>query len=818
MRGGSVYPIIWAIPKDNFQLADVSLSVSFDGEATWNSIASGVGTFTTYGRYDWNVPTVNSPLSVRIDATDAAGNVSSDVSGGHVIDSAAPTAPTLNPLASPTAINALVVSGMAEASARIDLYRGSAPFSATQADDTGAFTITTAPLADGAHTFTATATDAAGNVSPLSADVSVVIDTIPPQAPVIASPQSGIELIATFVTIQGTAEPESTVTLYDTGVFVSSSPAGIDGTFAFSLDSLLDGTHRYTASATDAAGKVSSASNPVDVIVDTTYLNGNLVLELRDSLGNLIGNSGATVLIQPNSNGEYLSLDDGLLHVTGSEATVVADGTHRFRLMYRGATQTQQVSVLGNTSVVFQTQATTVELRDSSGNFLSNSGATVEYQPGSTGGYLPFGNGVLSPTGVESMELLAGNHRYRLAYGGASQTVQTDAHAASFHTQLFTMELKDSLSNLTINSGAAIEVQPGSNGAYVPFGDDGILNPAGSESMELLPGTHRFRLIYGGVSLTIQDATGGATFQTHAVALDLRDSLAQLTTDSGAVIEVQPGSSGAYLLFGDDGVLDASGSETMELLPGNHRYRLAYRGATQTIQTDTTTVAFQTRSVMLVLKDSAGNLTANSGATVEVQPGSSGSYVPFGDDGVLSASGSETMELLAGNHRYRLAYRGATQTIQTDALEATFQTLAVTVELRNGGGNWCSIQPRPSAFSPVPVATICRSAMTEEAFSTRRVSSRWNCSRAIIATESCTTASLRPNKAPSRSSCSRPHPFPTTFSWNCATALETSSPIPARPFKYSRTARAHIKISGTGSWTRTALKRTNSPMGTTASD
>ena len=47
--------------------------------------------------------------------------------------------------------------------------------------------ITTAALANGAHSLTATATDAAGNTSAASSALSVTIDTSAPVAPAIAS-------------------------------------------------------------------------------------------------------------------------------------------------------------------------------------------------------------------------------------------------------------------------------------------------------------------------------------------------------------------------------------------------------------------------------------------------------------------------------------------------------------------------------------------------------------------------------------------------------------------------------------------------------
>ena len=47
----------------------------------------------------------------------------------------------------------------------------------------GAWSYTTAALTNGAHSLTATATDAAGNTGAASAALSVTIDTVAPTAP-----------------------------------------------------------------------------------------------------------------------------------------------------------------------------------------------------------------------------------------------------------------------------------------------------------------------------------------------------------------------------------------------------------------------------------------------------------------------------------------------------------------------------------------------------------------------------------------------------------------------------------------------------------
>ena len=58
---------------------------------------------------------------------------------------------------------------------------------AVAANGSGAWSYTTAALTNGAHSLTATATDAAGNTGVASTALAVTIDTTAPVAPTIAS-------------------------------------------------------------------------------------------------------------------------------------------------------------------------------------------------------------------------------------------------------------------------------------------------------------------------------------------------------------------------------------------------------------------------------------------------------------------------------------------------------------------------------------------------------------------------------------------------------------------------------------------------------
>src|SRR5207247_430513 len=131
----------------------------------------------------------NSSTTFYATATDAAGNASACSSGvAYVEDSSAPAAPcslSVSP-ASPAHDNSPTISWTASAGSTVNRYTRASCASPVAASGTpAAFSagLAVAVADNSSTTFYATATDAAGNVSPCSSGVAYVEDSSSPATP-----------------------------------------------------------------------------------------------------------------------------------------------------------------------------------------------------------------------------------------------------------------------------------------------------------------------------------------------------------------------------------------------------------------------------------------------------------------------------------------------------------------------------------------------------------------------------------------------------------------------------------------------------------
>jgi hypothetical protein len=151
----------------------------------------------------------------------------------------------------------------------------------------GSITLTSTALTDGSHSMNAGQVDIAGNVSSLSASLSITIDTSTPSAPGTAPDLSAGSDTGTSntdnitndntVTFTGTCTNGETITIYDgtpPGVSVGSVVCA-GGVYSVTTGALADGSHTFYITTTDVAG---NESTPSPTVVTITILG--LVVEV----------------------------------------------------------------------------------------------------------------------------------------------------------------------------------------------------------------------------------------------------------------------------------------------------------------------------------------------------------------------------------------------------------------------------------------------------------------------------------------------------------------------------------------------------------
>jgi hypothetical protein len=163
-----------------------------------------------------------------------------------------------------------IITGMAEPGSTVTISLDGTMAGIAIANRMGLWAIIPAlALNEGGHQLIATATDVAGNVSSFSGGRSVVVDTVPPSAPVVSTASRSKDNRPTY---SGTAEAGSTVTVLVDGTVVGTIVvANATGEWVFDQPAeVVDGIHTVRARATDPGGNTGPDSNSSTFTVDTT--------------------------------------------------------------------------------------------------------------------------------------------------------------------------------------------------------------------------------------------------------------------------------------------------------------------------------------------------------------------------------------------------------------------------------------------------------------------------------------------------------------------------------------------------------------------
>ncbi len=365
--------------------ANATVTVYESGQpvGTVQADATGAWSFTP------STPLASGSHTWTATVTDAAGNVSpTSPDFTLIVDTAAPNAPVISqaiddvgsitgPLTSGQTTDDTVprLVGTSEPFATVKIYEGTTLVGTGTADGSGSWSILlTTTLTAGAHSFTAQATDAAGNTSVSSTSFSLTVDTTPPALPVLTSILDDVGNAATPVanggftndaqpTLSGTAEAGSTVKIFDNGVQIGSVTA-TGGAWSYTPSpALSNGPHNLTFTATDAVGNTSAPTAGYVINVDTLAPGAPVISSVIDDVGSVTGpvtGTNPTNDTRPTLSGTAeanatVRIYDGITLV----GTVTADGSGNWTLPQTTTTLTQgthnftatATDAAGNTSV-----------------------------------------------------------------------------------------------------------------------------------------------------------------------------------------------------------------------------------------------------------------------------------------------------------------------------------------------------------------------------------------------------------------------------------------------------------------------------------
>lgn len=191
---------------------------------------------------------------VRKDATPPSGTVITGPAAGTV-----------------TTNNTPPISGVAEPGATVTIYVNGNEVGTAVANTSGVWTFTPpTPIADGTFVISVSARDQAGNEGAITTGPTFTIDSRPPGAPVIITPEGNEQVdVDRMMNVTGVAEAFSTVTVYIDGRAVGMATADENGRFTVQVDPALlgQGPHVVEADARDRAGNTSPKSAPVDFAI-----------------------------------------------------------------------------------------------------------------------------------------------------------------------------------------------------------------------------------------------------------------------------------------------------------------------------------------------------------------------------------------------------------------------------------------------------------------------------------------------------------------------------------------------------------------------
>lgn len=362
-------------PEDGSRTADNTPAIS--GQAGNNDAVTvivdgaAVETVTPDGQGNWSFTPASALAdgshTVKAIATDMAGNISVDSNTNtFTVDATPPDAPVVITPAngSSTRFSTPALSGTAESNSTVTVIVDGSVLGTTTAGGSGNWSFAQPfPLPEGSHTVRAAAADAVGNTSVDSNTNNFTVDITPPAAPVVSTPANGSGTNDNTPAYLGTAEANSTVTVYTDGTAQGTTTADGAGNWSFTqLTPLADGPHSVKATTADAAGNTSIDSNTSSFTVDTTPPAPPVVnsppngystnYSTPSYLGTAVAGNAVKIYVDGAVVGTVTANENGIWFLI--QPTPLADGSHTVKATTADA--------FGNTSLDSNVNTFTVDI------------------------------------------------------------------------------------------------------------------------------------------------------------------------------------------------------------------------------------------------------------------------------------------------------------------------------------------------------------------------------------------------------------------------------------------------------------------------
>lgn len=309
-------PVIVSMSDDtgtsgDFNTSDTTPTLTGTAEANATvTIRNGsivLGTVVADGNGDWSYTTgelTDGIYFFTAKATDLAGRESSySASTRVIIDATAPAAPLITGFSDDslptgdgfTSDTTPTLSGSAAGNSIVEIFANGVSLGTVTADGSGNWSFTTSELAEASYSFTATATDNAGNVSAESAALDITIESGPPPAtatPLITSfgQDSGTAgdgiTNDTTPTLYGTSSANASIEIFDGVTSLGTTTADGAGNWSFTTAALGDGDHEFTAVATAPGGYTASdPSAALELTVDSVATGQPVITGMSEDTG-----------------------------------------------------------------------------------------------------------------------------------------------------------------------------------------------------------------------------------------------------------------------------------------------------------------------------------------------------------------------------------------------------------------------------------------------------------------------------------------------------------------------------------------------------